>query len=137
MGRKVSNFLFIDTGYIIALINSADQHHQEALELSQKYEGYPVFTTDAILLEIGNALSRNARQEAATIIHYFQTATEATVIPLTPDLLNSAIEMYEIHQDKTWGLVDCLSFVVMKNQQISTALAFDRHFAQAGFVLAR
>ena len=45
--------------------------------------------------------------------------------------------MYEIHQDKTWGLVDCLSFVVMENQQISIALAFDRHFVQAGFVLAR
>ena len=136
MGRKVSDFLFINTGYIIAHINSDDQHHREALELSQKYEGYPVLTTDAILLEIGHALSRNARQEAATIIHYFQTATEATVIPLTLDLLNSAIEMYKIHQDKTWGLVNCLSFVVMKKQQISIVLAFDRHFVQAGFISA-
>ena len=132
----MSNSLFVDTGYIIALINSTDQYYQKALELSKKYEGYPIITTDAILLEIGNALSRIARQEAATIINYFQTAQEATVIALAPDLLNAAIQMYEMHQDKTWGLVDCLSFVVMKQQQVSIALAFDRHFIQAGFTLA-
>lgn len=130
------NPMFVDTGYAIALINQNDQHHQQALQLSEKYEGYPVITTDAVLLEIGNALSRVARQEAATIINYFQTAQEATVISLSPELLNAAIQMYETHQDKTWGLVDCLSFVVMKQQQISVALAFDRHFIQAGFTLA-
>jgi len=95
-----------------------------------------VITTTAVLLEIGNALSRIARQEAVTIIHYFQTAPEATVIPLTPDLLDAGIQLYEMHQDKTWGLVDCVSFVVMQQQQISLALAFDRHFIQAGFTLA-
>jgi len=44
--------------------------------------------------------------------------------------------MYETHQDKTWGLVDCLSFVVMRQHRISVALTFDRHFIQAGFTLA-
>jgi len=133
----MSNDLFVDTGYVIALINHNDQHHQQALQLSEKYQGYSSVTTDAILLEIGNALSRIARQEAITIIHYFQTAPEATVVSLTPALLVSATQMYEIHQDKTWGLVDCLSFVVMRQHQIKLALAFDRHFVQAGFILAR
>ncbi len=36
-----------------------------------------------------------------------------------------------------WGLVDCLSFVVMKQHQISVVLSFDRHFIQAGFALAK
>jgi predicted nucleic acid-binding protein len=132
----MSNPLFVDTGYIIALINQNDQYHQQAVQLSQQYEGYRIITTDAILLEIGNALSRIARQEATTIIHYFQNASEATVVSLTPALLASAIQIYETHQDKTWGLVDCLSFVVMKQHQISVALTFDRHFIQAGFTLA-
>lgn len=89
----MSNPLFVDTGYVIALVNSQDQYHQQAMQLSEKYEGYRVITTDAILLEIGNALSRIARQEAATIIHYFQTASEATVVSLTPVLLTSAIQI--------------------------------------------
>jgi predicted nucleic acid-binding protein len=69
----MSNPIFVDTGYVIALINQNDQHHQQALQLSEKYERYPLVTTDAILLE---------------------------------------------------------------ERQISVALAFDRHFIQAGFTLA-
>ena len=93
-------------------------------------------TTDAILLEIGNALSRLARNEAAAIIRYFQTAPEVMLVPLTPDLMAAALTLYAQHQDKTWGLVDCVSFVVMRNRHLSTALGFDRHFVQAGFTLA-
>ena len=96
-----------------------------------------VVTTDAILLEIGNALSRIARNEASAIIRHFQTAPEVTLVSLTPELMSAALSLYEKHQDKTWGLVDCVSFVVMQNRKITAALAFDRHFIQAGFTLAQ
>ena len=35
--------------------------------------------------------------------------------------------------DHSWSVVDCASFVVMRTRQIQEALAFDRHFEQAGF----
>lgn len=136
MANTMPNALFVDTGYVIALINQNDQHHQQALHLAERYDGYPLITTDAVLLEIGNALSRLARSEAATIIRYFQMASEVTLVPLTPDLLAAALALYAQHQDKTWGLVDCVSFVVMRNHPLSTVLGFDRHFVQAGFTLA-
>jgi len=56
---------------------------------------------------------------------------------LTPELFESAFELYRRHTDKQWGLVDCVSFVVMRNQGLTTALAFDQHFVQAGFVTPR
>jgi predicted nucleic acid-binding protein len=31
------------------------------------------------------------------------------------------------------GLVDCFSFVVMKEARLKVALSFDEHFRQAGF----
>lgn len=132
----MSERLFVDTGYVIALINQTDQHHLQALQLADLYKRSPLITTEAVLLEIGNALSRIARREAVEIIHYFQSAPEMTVAPLTPQLLTDAVNLYANHQDKTWGLIDCISFIVMQNQGISTALAFDRHFVQAGFTLA-
>lgn len=132
----MSEALFVDTGYVIALINQNDQHHQQALHLAERYDGHPLVTTDAVLLEIGNALSRLARNEAATIIRYFQTASEVTLVPLTPDLMATALDLYAQHQDKTWGLVDCVSFVVMRTRHLSAVLGFDRHFVQAGFTLA-
>jgi predicted nucleic acid-binding protein len=132
----MSSPLFVDTGYVIALINQDDQYHQQALQLAEQYEGVSIVTTDAILLEIGNALSRIARNEAIAIIQHFQTALEVTLVSLTPELMATALSLYAKHQDKTWGLVDCISFVVMQNRKISVALAFDRHFVQAGFILA-
>jgi uncharacterized protein len=136
MARKMSSPLFVDTGYVIALINSNDQYHQQALSWATQYDRHPVITTDAVLLEIGNALSRSARAEAAEIINYFQIAPEAKVISLTPELFTTAMCLYTRYQDKTWGLVDCVSFVVMEEMELSVALSFDRHFVQAGFVLA-
>lgn len=133
----MSNSLFVDTGYVVALINETDQYHQKALTLASKYDTFAVVTTDAILLEIGNALSRIARKEAITIIQYFQATPSVTVVTLAPELMNQALGLYNQHQDKTWGLVDCVSFVVMKKQGISLALSFDRHFVQAGFQLAK
>jgi uncharacterized protein len=36
-------------------------------------------------------------------------------------------------QDKAWGLVDCISFIVMREAGVNQALTFDQHFVQAGF----
>jgi len=41
--------------------------------------------------------------------------------------------LYRNYSDKEWGLTDCISFVVMKEQGIKEALTTDKHFAQAGF----
>jgi uncharacterized protein len=40
---------------------------------------------------------------------------------------------FQQHHDKSYSLTDCLSFVIMKRLKIEIALAFDQHFAQAGF----
>jgi predicted nucleic acid-binding protein len=132
----MSNPLFVDTGYIIALINENDHYHTQAFTLSEKYDDHRLVTTDAVLLEVGNALSRLARKQASLIIHHFQTADEVTLVPLNPTQFNTAMHWYDKHQDKTWGLVDCVSFAVMTEMQLSRVLAFDRHFVQAGFQLA-
>ncbi len=128
--------LFVDTGYVIALINQNDQHHARALALSQRYEGHPLVTTDAVLLEIGNALSRIARQEASQILHYFLQADEVTLIHLNPQRFNSALRLYDQYRDKSWGLVDCFSFELMREMGLSKALTFDHHFTQAGYQTA-
>jgi len=128
--------LFVDTGYVIALVNQHDNYHKQAQVLADQYAGQPLVITDAVLMEIGNALSRIARSQSVDIIHYFQQADEVTLVHSNPMLFNEALTMYEDYADKTWGLVDCLSFVVMKQMNLSTVLGFDQHFVQAGFKLA-
>ena len=43
------------------------------------------------------------------------------------------LALYKERPDKAWGLVDCFSFVVMKEGRLKVALCFDEHFRQAGF----
>ena len=64
MGKSGLNQIFVDTGFIIALVNKRDQYHQQAVELANRYSDYPLITTDAILLEVGNALVRNYKRQA-------------------------------------------------------------------------
>lgn len=50
--------IFIDTSFIIALINERDQYHSQAVDLADHYIDQAIVITDAILLEIGNSLAR-------------------------------------------------------------------------------
>ena len=125
--------IFVDTLFIVALINKRDQYHQKALQLSEQYKNHPLITTDAVFLEFGNALSSNYKNEAAKLIEQFLASDEIDVIRLTPELFDESLRLYKKHQDKSWGLVDCFSFVVMNQHKISQALTFDQHFIQAGF----
>lgn len=125
--------IFIDTSYVVALVNKSDQHHEHALEIADRISGQALITTDGILLEIGNALSRKFKRESVAIIEEFLTSDDIRVIHLHPPLFRRAFDLYKSHTDKLWGLVDCLSFVIMKELGITEVLTTDRHFEQAGF----
>jgi uncharacterized protein len=66
-----SDRIFIDTLYVVALINSRDQYHNQAVTVSYQVESQSFVTTDSVLLEIGNALARNYRIEATEVIEQF------------------------------------------------------------------
>ncbi len=82
--------IFVDTWFIVALINKRDQYHQKALQLAEQYKKYPLITTDAVFLEFGNALSSNYKNEAAELIEQFLASDEIDVIRLTPELFDES-----------------------------------------------
>ncbi len=124
---------FVDTLYMIAVVNQRDQYHEQALELLELYADQPLLTTDAVLLEVGNALARGHKAEAVRLMEGAFISEDLQVVRLAPELFDKAFDLYRPHQDKEWGLVDCVSFVVMREAGVTDALTFDRHFAQAGF----
>jgi predicted nucleic acid-binding protein len=129
-----TNRLFLDASYAIALANSRDQYHEAALDLADKHESTPFLTTQAVLLEIGNALSgRGHRKVAAAYVDAVQTEPATQVVTVTMDLFGRGLDLFRKRPDKTWGLTDCISFVVMRDFEIREALTADRHFEQAGF----
>ncbi len=131
----MTNKVFADTSFFVALINRNDQYHHQALKLSVIFENTPIITTNIILLEIGNALAKNFKQQAIELIDAILSSEEAQLINLDAALFQKGYEFYQKYQDKNWGLVDCISFVVMKENNITDVLSFDSDFKQAGFRL--
>ncbi|MEA5418028.1 PIN domain-containing protein [Spirulina sp. CCNP1310] len=125
--------IFVDTSFIIALVNVRDQYHQQALSIADEYDSQLLVITDAVILEISNALSRRYKSEAIQIIEDFFESENVKIIRLTPGLFDRGFDLYKNRRDQTWGLVDCISFIVMQERNINMALTFDRHFNQAGF----
>ena len=128
--------VFLDTGYVLALVNRRDDHHQKARELAEQVmrEEVSVVTTQAVLVEIGNALAYpQNRPKAISHIEELRTSPDAVVVPSSEDLFQRGLALYKERQDKSWGLTDCISFVVMRDRGIRDALAHDRDFQQAGF----
>ena len=125
--------LFVDTSFIIALINERDQYHLQAETLSHTFEQSHLLTTDAVLLEIGNALAKDYRAEATRIIRILRYSSKAEVRQIDNNLFEKGFAIYERYKDKEWGLVDCISFVVMWEAGVTEVLTFDGDFEQAGF----
>lgn len=130
MSRKQ---IFVDTSFVIALINERDQYYFAAQELVELYDEELLVTSEAVLFEVANALSRAYKKEAIKVIETLLESENVEVVRLTVELFNRAFVLYKKYEDKDWGLVDCLSFVIMEEKNVNEALTFDRHFSQAGF----
>lgn len=124
---------FVDTSFSVAFVSERDLDHKIAIELSDRFEGSQLLTTDCVLLEIGNSLAGKYREQAVDTIGYLSTSREVEVVSLNSDLFSRAFDLYQSRMDKSWGMVDCVSFVVMRERGIVDALTSDRHFVQAGF----
>ena len=126
--------LFLDTAFVQALLNRNDQYHSIAkLRLSELIAAKEVWTTEAILIEIGNALSASHREGAVHFIKQCYTTPNIHVVPVDTEILKRGLVLYDERTDKEWGLTDCISFVVMSDQNLTDAMTTDRHFIQAGF----
>ena len=128
--------VFLDTSFLLALENKDDPYHQRAKELDHELmaEGSTLFLHWGILLEIGDGYARiDRRDKGLQLLERLICEEGYLILPLTNSLIEHAVDLYRNRQDKNWGLTDCVSFVLMRQQEVSEALTADMHFRQAGF----
>lgn len=128
--------LFLDASYAIALASSTDQHHERAVKLAERVEAADgrMITTRAVVLEIGNALSKlRYRRAAVTLLDAIERDPNVEIVPLSAELYKEGLQLFYQYQDKEWGLTDCVSFSVMRDRNVTDTLTADSHFYQAGF----
>ncbi|WP_420125713.1 type II toxin-antitoxin system VapC family toxin [Longimicrobium sp.] len=135
-GRPVGSEVFLDTAYAIAISSPRDEHRPLARELARRIraDGTRIVTTQAVIIEIGNALAKaHFRAVAVDLMDVLEEDPTVEIVPVTDDLYAEGAALYRTHKDKEWGMTDCLSFVVMRRRGITEALTSDDHFRQAGF----
>lgn len=122
---------FIDTSFALALASPKDALHSKAESVAReiKSDDIKLVTSQAVLLEIGNSLSKSGlRAFCIRFLENLDTDPNTTIISLSDELFDRAFEMFSNRDDKEWGLVDCVSFIVMHDYGIVGALTGDEHF---------
>lgn len=128
--------VFLDSNGWVALLHANDALHSRADAAMRAIGGdrRKLVLTDYIIAETGNALSRrHGRSRFVDAVKQLRRSDNAEIVFVDPPLLDEAIALYQQSADKSWGLVDCTSFILMRQLGVSDAFTSDRHFEQAGF----
>jgi uncharacterized protein len=128
--------IFLDTSYVVALVTPKDRHHSKAVEIAERLErqGFGMVTTRAVFLEIGNSLAKKRhRSSGVAMLELLEQDPRVEIISLSEDLCQRGFELFRQRTDKEWGLIDCVSFVIMGDRRLQDSLTTDQHFEQAGF----
>jgi len=100
------NKVFLDTSYAVALSATTDENHARAVELADELEtsGTHFITTRAILLEIGNALSKVRHRSAAIrLLTALENDPKVEIVGASDELYRRAFEIFSDRVDKEWG----------------------------------
>jgi uncharacterized protein len=113
--------VFLDTSDAIALASRRDQFHTQAVRLADMPEesSTQLVITRAVMLEIGNAISKERyRRAGIALLDSLEADPRVEVVPLSEELFARAVALFSQRHDKEWGLVDCVSIVVMDDRKI-------------------
>ena len=126
--------IFADTSALIALFNTHDDHHNDALEWFERNR-QKLILTDYIIDELLTlAVFRGDKRFALSISKKIRELIPAGVKKITEEDFNEAWNVFDSYQDKTWSFTDCTSYIFIKRSGIQKAFTFDQHFDQFGIV---
>jgi uncharacterized protein len=133
------NHLFIDTSGWASLFITQEPNHLLANQaLNQALQNRQILiTTNYIISELVALLHSPLRQPRSRIfevVDAIKTVPYVRIMHIDPPTDQAAWELCKNRSDKPWSLVDCSSFVIMQQLEITMALTTDHHFEQAGFI---
>lgn len=126
--------VFLDTVGLLALWDKTDQWRQaaSAAMTSLAAPGVRLVTTSLVLLECGNAAARKPYRADVCLLRD-RLSQQGNLIQPTDGDIEGAWNAYRRDNAGGAGIVDHISFVVMRRSGIADAFANDRHFRTAGF----
>lgn len=132
----MSKTVFADTSFFVALLRERDQHHGQAKTHYDQVNAdqLRIITSEFVIFETGSCLSKHLyRLPFIKLMEEFMEMDNGEIVEATQDILKEALGLFATRPDKEWSLIDCSSFLIMQELQITEALTADHHFVQAGF----
>jgi len=125
---------FVDTSALFAVLDSNDQDHGRAKRTWERLvaNGEVMLCTNYILVEIF-ALVQNRLGLSAVRTLQDDILPLLRVIWLDAESHTRSVAALVTAGRRQLSLVDCASFDAMRQQGITAAFTFDRHFAEQGF----
>jgi uncharacterized protein len=126
--------VFLDTVGLLAVWNKTDQWHPAVNTLFEELQTVRanLVTTSFVLLECGNAAARTPYRSSVNRLREKLQNTDRLIIPTEADW-HQAWNTYQRGEADAAGIVDHISFTVMRRLGIAKAFTNDRHFRAAGF----
>ena len=136
----MTEIIFADTFYWVALLSPRDTFHNQAIAITAKLGKTKIITTDEVLSEVLNFLSDGGaklRERAVNTVQQLLNAgsEKVTVLSQSHTTFLDGLDLYGQRLDKGYSLTDCISMVTMKQMGISHILTHDHHFTQEGFTI--
>ena len=132
------NEVFVDTSGWASFFLEDERHHEKAhLLITQwKQQNKNIVTTNYVLSELVVLLGSRGQHRSAVLknIKTIRLVDWVEIIHVDKSLDEKAWQLLAKYLDKSWSLVDAVSFVVMEERGITEALATDHDFEQARFV---
>ena len=127
---------FIDTSALLAVLNRDDENHAvAALTWRQLLTGDWQLVTSSYVLVEAFALCQNRLGIQAAKALQNDIVPILEIIWIDTQLHTAAANAVIAAGKRKLSLVDCASFEIMRDKNISKAFAFDSHFAEQGFAL--
>jgi uncharacterized protein len=125
--------IFLDTSGIYALADIDDENHGEAVRVFNfaLQSGELIVTHNYVLVESAALLQR--RLGLKTALAFLDEARSFRRVWVDEELHEQAAEQMSEKSLSRLSLVDVVSFLVMRKENISSVLGFDGHFEDAGF----
>ncbi len=124
--------IFLDTGFLFALVSKRDAHHSRVVEVFREFQNVRLadhlLTTNHVIAEAITLTLKIGHNQAVRLGEQLYGERLARIHWATPDEERAAFEYFKRHQDQTYSMVDCLSFIVMEKLGIREALAVDSDF---------
>lgn len=126
--------VWVDTSGFVAVLNSTDEQHAvaEATWKRVSSDGHLLVTSSYVLLETLAVLQRLGGMDP---VRRFQAEFVGLVAVewVGQAVHEAAMAMLLEENRRQLSLVDCVSFVLMRDLGVTRAFAFDKHYEERGF----